>query len=1363
MYNVTQGFLNAIKTANRQFQTSVTVRDIIFGDSKIVEWSLEENVNPSDSIMLGSVAASKFEITLLDVPNTLILEGAVVTPKIRLLVGTTYEEVPLGIFTVDEITKEKGTVKLTCFDNMIKLEKAYFSNLAYPASINSVAQEICSKAGVQLETTLPNTVVNKIEGYTYREAISFIASFLGGFARFNRVGKLVIISYAASNLEVTGDNYFNLNTAEKAFTIGRLACQVGENILSVGASGNEVKFENPIMTQAQLNSIYNTLKTLSYMPYSMDWQGNPALMAGDKIAITDIKGNTYNTLLMKQKLTYRGGLKSSASAVGKTEQAQEFNSGGSIKNKVDRLVTEQANIKVLLAEKATIQDLTAVNARIDNLYTTDLTAVNAKISNLEATRATITELNAEKARIDSLFSTSATITQLNAANAKITTLEGKTASIEHILAGNITTEHIKAGTITAGSGIIANGAIGDAQISSLSAGKLKSGTVDTALVTISGPNGRLQIKGNKLQIFDNKSGQLYERIMLGIDDLNNSALTLRGADGTTVLLTQDGLTKAGFTDGYNKIDNDSLDPAKIDIVKTVVRINNGITTIQGSKIFVDNTTLDVSFSTLKNTVNSQGETISSHSSSITSMDGAIKLKVDSQTYNTKMSSIDGSISSINTSLNKATSDISVLQGEIQLKVSTATYEAGIQSAKDYADLKDYGANFKIYNNVFGFTQNTANVTGSLVIETNIPMSGLMCSIGLKGYNYVTKNNDIDINIGFYAYNNPISFLQHGYTNKGTLPVKEIKVALNASNKVVLIINPVNYIWQYPKIFIDKMIVAYNIIPADIQKNWTASIKSDLSAYTLVTTLSSDINLPVMHTRISTAESSITQLNSSISLKVESSVFETYKNSTDNSIISLTSRVDVAEHKLSADSIVSTVRGSTAYQGDLSGKESSITKGNTAPTAPANNQLWLDTSTTPNILKRYNGTAWVKATPSTAGEVGAYSGSDGSALAGRVSTAESNITQLNNSITSKVSQTDFNALNGRVNTAESTISQHTNQIATKVDVNGVKSTIQQNPSSVQIGFNGINNNVQIDGSGLSVTVGNLNVKDVGKTIFNASKDGYGNVGIELGHLAIQKNAYIDFHSSGTSNDYDTRIIAGGGNSNVSQGNLGVNCAKVDLNDGKTGIAWFRLRKGTGDGASWATYNVGLDTWQGIGIGSDVGSGFSPKIIINGRNGNIDSVGNLTIGGSKNRAVQTENYGTRCLSAYETTESFFGDLGEGIINIDGECTIDIDKIFSETINTDHKYHVFIQCYSGNITKIERYKNYFIVKGEPNTEFTWELKAKQKGFEYDRLNDKDNNLQQDVIPSSALQELGYSINSSLEEDLMNNLDEFLLEGGI
>lgn len=114
--------------------------------------------------------------------------------------------------------------------------------------------------------------------------------------------------------------------------------------------------------------------------------------------------------------------------------------------------------------------------------------------------------------------------------------------------------------------------------------------------------------------------------------------------------------------------------------------------------------------------------------------------------------------------------------------------------------------------------------------------------------------------------------------------------------------------------------------------------------------------------------------------------------------------------------------------------------------------------------------------------------------------------------------------------------------------------------------------------------------------------------------------------------------------------------------------------------------------------------------------IEAMG-LTVSGEKNRIVKTENYEDRLLYSYETPTPYFGDIGEGTIGEDGLCYIYIDPIFSQTV--ENNYRVFIQSYGKDSVVIkEKTDAYFAVKGIPNTDFAWEIKAIQKGYETIRL---------------------------------------------
>lgn len=111
--------------------------------------------------------------------------------------------------------------------------------------------------------------------------------------------------------------------------------------------------------------------------------------------------------------------------------------------------------------------------------------------------------------------------------------------------------------------------------------------------------------------------------------------------------------------------------------------------------------------------------------------------------------------------------------------------------------------------------------------------------------------------------------------------------------------------------------------------------------------------------------------------------------------------------------------------------------------------------------------------------------------------------------------------------------------------------------------------------------------------------------------------------------------------------------------------------------------------------------------------------LYVDGTKNRIVNTQNYQQRLQYCYEMPSPMFGDIGNGKTDENGVCYVFVDDIFRETIDTTCQYQVFLQKYGqGDVWVEERNPDYFLVKGSPNLDFGWELKAKQSGYEIERL---------------------------------------------
>ena len=123
----------------------------------------------------------------------------------------------------------------------------------------------------------------------------------------------------------------------------------------------------------------------------------------------------------------------------------------------------------------------------------------------------------------------------------------------------------------------------------------------------------------------------------------------------------------------------------------------------------------------------------------------------------------------------------------------------------------------------------------------------------------------------------------------------------------------------------------------------------------------------------------------------------------------------------------------------------------------------------------------------------------------------------------------------------------------------------------------------------------------------------------------------------------------------------------------------------------------------------------------RNNQLEVFGSLKVRGSKN-AIHETSQGWVATPAYETAESYLGDIGTATTDENGNVVIFIDELFSEIINTEeHEYHVFLQSYryESPVFVLSRNEKYFTVKSKlPHTVFAYELKAKRRGYETDRL---------------------------------------------
>lgn len=669
MYQSSEAFGNWIQQDSRTFQARITLEGKTITEG-ILSIRINGGSSSEDDFSLGSAVSRYVE---LEIEKTgMRFEGY----EFSLELGLNGEYIPMGYFTAEKPKGDEERLSITAYDRMVKTECACFLEL--PDSTNTVAvlKGVGTIAGVEVVTEgLTVIPMKKPVGYTCREVLSYVAQLYGGFAICNRAGKIEIKSYEDNDYTVTAGRYWDSFTHnDLPFVLGKITCYTGKNkkgediSIHVGDGVRGIYFSNPFMDQTALDNIWGKLRNYTYMPGSFRFLGDPRIDPWDVLTVKDRNESAYKVPAMKLTQEYDGGLSTEVEAVGKTEAEQRTGFTGPNTQNMDRLYAQLVLIDHAIINKldvdtakityATIDNLNALKAEIEQLDVTELAARVAKIE-----KAYITD-----AEVKTLLAGYATIGNLNATNAQITSLSGKFAAFE-----KTTTEEL-----VAAKGWLLEGSIGDAQISRVSANKLTAGTIDTAIITVAGSDGHLRISDNTIQIKDLQR----VRVQIGKDASGEYSLSVWDKAGK---LIWDAL---GATEStiQRKIIRDKMvaDDAAINALKLDLKsFNTALTeqgvSISGAVVQVGNKTLNVELTEQRQLTTEHGETLTDHATRITANENAIKLKVSTQEYESYKTTVNGEIATAKSRLNAAESSISVMKDQIALKVEQTDIEEAVNN------------------------------------------------------------------------------------------------------------------------------------------------------------------------------------------------------------------------------------------------------------------------------------------------------------------------------------------------------------------------------------------------------------------------------------------------------------------------------------------------------------------------------------------------------------------------------------------------------------------------------------------------------------------------------------------------------------
>lgn len=315
--------VNILCTPTKGTAFNITDKDII--GAVTVDWS---SVTGS-KLDLGSACMSELSFTLENTDGAFddkVFEGAQLYVTTSFPTGSTTETVPIGYYTVDSPPRKLRSIKITAYDRMAKFNRAYDTELAYPATLYQIVADACTKCRVSQK--LPTNTLHRgvsipkrpeADNLTYRQVLVWAAELMGVSLYIDYDGKLTGGWYAtnAKHTVIKASDRFtsgNTDFAENSIVFSGVRI-VGndENKTEYLAGTKDYAFniEGNLLAQSDMNlsTLATELKTarcsLTYTPMSCTTHSFPHLRPLDimkfetaqgtkKVVLTNVKWQSQN-------------------------------------------------------------------------------------------------------------------------------------------------------------------------------------------------------------------------------------------------------------------------------------------------------------------------------------------------------------------------------------------------------------------------------------------------------------------------------------------------------------------------------------------------------------------------------------------------------------------------------------------------------------------------------------------------------------------------------------------------------------------------------------------------------------------------------------------------------------------------------------------------------------------------------------------------------------------------------------------------------------------------------------------------------------------------------------------------------------
>lgn len=336
-------FLRITGTDKNGTAINITDANVVLGSFNIDRYSCNGN-----RLEVGTAIAAEMTVKLDNHEGTyngIVFEGTELFVEIG--IGDPVNWMPCGYFTPDEQPRTANQITIHALDRMVKFDNSvpgllpwttetgeivtneadqpiyFMTDLAYPATIQSIIQTICGYYYIPFTqdiSTLPNynltisEAPNLQQPTTFRNIIQWCAGIMGTCAWIDWTGSLRFSWYGATtgyvstpanrfssdlsedDVEITGVQYTNLEN----YTV-----LAGRPEYTIDMTGDYLMVGN--VTQI-LTTVNNAINGFTYRPFSATIINAPYLWPMDSITFTDKDGNDHTCILTNVNFGINGAM-----------------------------------------------------------------------------------------------------------------------------------------------------------------------------------------------------------------------------------------------------------------------------------------------------------------------------------------------------------------------------------------------------------------------------------------------------------------------------------------------------------------------------------------------------------------------------------------------------------------------------------------------------------------------------------------------------------------------------------------------------------------------------------------------------------------------------------------------------------------------------------------------------------------------------------------------------------------------------------------------------------------------------------------------------------------------------------------------